>query len=330
MKKTVLKFCMTAGVFIIGLCMAFQAQARMVQTDSKNIYNLNDEEFKTSLRAGLARINGTANEHVTQGSFSENSLSKLIWDFESVYLGGFGFSVQKQWVAIHGDLWFGLSDGDGVMDDYDWIMDGPSWSDWSHHDDTTVTDARIFDISAEFFIPRLSTDNLIFSLFLGFKYDFLKFEARGGSYIYSTTTYRDTTGVFSSGQLGITYEQTFKTPYIGVGLRGKIDNFELFGRFIGSTLAQADTDDIHHLRNMNISTKAKDGNMISFDLGASYKFLQHYSVELGYNHTSYDSLKGDAQYSTVVDGAHNLIEYVDAGMMDLETSTFSLNFNYSF
>jgi len=330
MEKKVSKLWMTVGIFLFSLCMIFQAHARTVQTDSKNVYNLDDETLKTSLRMGLARLTGTANENINLGTFSENHMSKLIWEIEPQYMAGLGFSIQKQWVVIHGDAWLPLTDGDSTMDDYDWIMEGQSWSDWSHHDDTSVTKAQIVDINAELLIPRLSSNHFTASVFLGFKYESFKWEARGGSYIYSMESYHDTTGEFTPGLLSVSYGQTYRTPYLGFGLRGNYKNLDISGRFIGSTFAEGDSDDLHHLRNINISTDITGGNMYSFEIAANYKFLQHYSLELAYNYTSYDSMKGNVTYSEVVDSEISSIEYVDAGSMDLETSMISLFFIYSF
>ena len=330
MKKMISKLWMTVGVFLFSLCIIFQAHARTVQKDSQNVYNLDDQTFKTSLRLGLGHLTGTANEIVYRGSFSENYLSKLIWKIDEQYMAGLGFSLQKQWVAIHGDAWLGLTEGDGTMDDYDWIMEGPSWSDWSRHNDTSVTEAQIYDINCEFLIPKLSRDHFAVSVFLGYKYETFKWEARGGSYIYSVTEYRDTVGEFTPGMLGVSYEQTYKTPYLGLGFRGSYKNFEFSGRFIGSTLAVGAAKDLHHLRNLQVFGRTTDGDMYSFDISANYTFLKHFTLEFSYNYTSYDTMKGNSTYSEVVDSEISSIEYVDAKGMDLETSMISLSLIYSF
>ncbi len=36
------------------------------------------------------------------------------------------------------------------MDDYDWKVLGDEWTDWSHHEDTGVTDGSIIDLRANF------------------------------------------------------------------------------------------------------------------------------------------------------------------------------------
>ena len=332
MKKLISRSVAAVSVLFFILCLIAPVQARMVHRNSENVYDLDDENYNLSIRTGVGYVTGTANEYVYRGSFSENNLSRLTWDIDDLYMGNLGASVQKQWVAVHGDVWLRLFDGEGTMDNYDWLTDSPSWSDWSHHDDTEITDAKIFDINAELLIPRLSGKNFVLSAFLGYKYETFKWEARGGSYVYSSEGgFRDLVGEFPAGQLGISYEQTYKTPYIGLGFRGNLNNFEISGRFIGSTLASGEAEDIHHLRNTEFVDRSVDGDMYAFDLTASYRFLKSYSLALSYNFTSYDEMKGNTTIRTVAeDQTIDAVEYLNSGGMDLETSVVSLTFMYTF
>jgi len=176
------------GVSILFLCVSIvsQAQARAVYKDKQNVYDLDNEAFQTSLRVQTGYLTGTAHEIVYAGSYSENFNSRLTWEIEELYMAGLGFSVQKEWVILHVDAWLKVVEGNGKMDDYDWMSTGPEWTDWSHHDDTSTTEAGMHDMNFEFIIPQLSHNNFLLSVFLGYKYETFKWEARGGTYIYSS------------------------------------------------------------------------------------------------------------------------------------------------
>lgn len=331
MKKKNYRRWISAGILLVCLGIISQAQAGTVYKDKENVFKLNNTEYQGSLRIGTGYLTGTAHEIVNAGSFSENHMSRLNWEIDELYMGGFGFSFQKEWVVLHGDVWISAKDGEGSLDDYDWVMeDRNDWSDWSHHDDTTV-EATMYDLTAEFLIPYFTSDHFAISLFLGFKHDTFNWDARGGTYIYSTTTFRDTTGTFPGGQLGISYEQIYKTPYIGVGLRGVFSRFEFSGRFIASSLVSSEGDDIHHLRNLNITSDMDDGNMYSVDLSGSFAFTKNWIAQLAFTHTSYDDLKGNATYNTVGDN-EDLVSttYLDAQSMALDLSMISFSVIYTF
>lgn len=333
MKKQIVK----RNVILIVITLLFSISglswARSVQVDDNYAYVLSDNEYKLSLRAQTGYLTGEANELVYDGSFSENLLSQLIWDIDELYMLGVGFSLQKSWVILHGEAWKNVADGEGVMDDYDWIMEGPSpgWSHWSHHDDTESTDAQIYDINFEFLVPQMSKDHFLFSLFLGYRYEAYDWDAKGGSYTYSVDTFRDTSGTFDPTQLGVSYDQSYKTPYVGIGLRGSFNRFELSARFIGSFFVSGEADDIHHLRNFRTHAKLTDGDMYEFDISGTCFITKQWALKATYTHTVYDTMKGNSTYYTV--GEDQMVEsvtYLDVEGMDFKKDLFSLALTYSF
>jgi plasminogen activator len=319
----------TIMVLIMHSLMSIPCSAETaIQKEQTSRYNLSNEEFQYDIRVQTGYMTGTANEIVYAGSDSDNLLSQLIWEIDELFMVGFGASVQQKWIAFHADAWFKAADGEGTMDDYDWIFGGPGWSDWSHHEDTTISEAWIIDLNLEFMIPQLSTDSFVTSAIVGYKYENYEWQARGGSYIYSSNPgWRDLTGTFPAGALGITYSQTWDAPYIGFDLRGSIGKFELSGRAIGTTYAKVDTHDTHHFRSLNVVAEGDHGDMYSLGLTGGYHFTDHLALNTSYLYTSYETIRRDSTY-TYADGTSTT--FSNNGGADLETDLISISLSYSF
>lgn len=220
-----------------------------------------------------------------------------------------------------------VNDGEGTMDDYDWMVSGADWSHWSHHDNTAVITANILDINTEFIVPKLSSEKFAFSTYLGFKYEQFKWRSKGGSYIYTTSTFRDTVGSFPDNELAISYKQTYNTPYLGIGMRASLGKFDISGRLIGSTFANLKTEDDHHMRNLNVKNSMGEGKMYSFDVNSAYNFSNKLALELGYTYTDYQTNRDNSTYDY---GNGTVVTVLDLGVADLETSMFKAALTYVF
>lgn len=319
-------------VFFLGLFLFVtfvnQAQAKPIVKDELGAYDLQDENFNFNVRLQSGYLQGTANEIVYDDSNSDGLLSKLIWEIDDAYMIGAGLSIQQQWVALHVDYWQNVEDGNGTMDDYDWLYVNQDWSHWSHHDDTEVEEVKLWDINAEFMVPQLSNDQFVLSGFLGYKKEKFRWSARGGSFVYTTFTMHDTVGTFTPGLKVISYEQEFSTPYLGIGARGTVGKLELSGRLIGSKWVEMDSRDDHYLRDLYILTDMESGDMISYDITASYAFSEKLSLDLAYNYTEYSDLRADAEYHYYSLGS--VSTYDNGQGADMETSMFSIALNYKF
>ena len=267
-------------------------------------------------------LTGEANEYVYE---SGHTISKLTWKIDDIYMIGAGISVQPlSWLAINADGWLNISDGNGTMDDYDYLsFDTTDWTHWSHHGNTDVTKGIMLDINIEL-IP-FTVGPVTFSCLLGYKRDNWEWEARGGSYVYSENGFRDTSGTFKN-ELGITYEQTFEVPYIGIGMNGDFGAFDLKARIIGSSFVSGEAVDHHHLRNFVSYHDFSVENMFAFDIAAAYSFTEQIAAQMALNHTKYDTTKGDTDWH----GEGTVYLFKDAEGADLEATMISLSLHYSF
>ena len=106
---------------------------------------LADAESELSVYMHTGKMTGEANEYVMDG---DSVLSRLIWKIDEVYMTGGGLNWKpSSGISLQADLWLKAADGQATMDDYDWLISGEDWTHWSHHNDTAVTKAVLFDIS---------------------------------------------------------------------------------------------------------------------------------------------------------------------------------------
>jgi plasminogen activator len=282
---------------------------------------------KFSLSAGAGYLTGEANEIVYVPELSNYKVSQLTWNIDNLFMVGVGAQVKfKNWLTLNFDGWFKATNGSGSMDDYDWQVPGLDWTDWSHHEDTDVTKGTIIDTSAEFAV--FHTDSFALKLIGGYKWENFGWEAFGGDFIYSENGFRDTRGSFPSGLKVIEYEQTWKTPYFGVGIGANVAKFELTSRLIYSPFAQGDDTDTHVLRNLVTDDSVDSADMISFDIAGSYLFTNQLSLKLAYTYQKYDTAQGDAVWNYRDEGVTRFI--ADGAGMDLEYSLFTVALKYTF
>ena len=286
-----------------------------------------NSEISIYIHAG--RMTGKGNEYVMDGN---RELSKLIWKIDSLYLAGGGMEWNiSPGMLIKTDLWLKTKDGDSVMDDYDWLIDGMDWTHWSHHDDTTVTKAVIFDIELEFDLEKLRDSPFRIKPLVGYRLTDFEWEARGGSFIYTSnytnpSTFRDTEGLFPNGQLGITYEQIFHTPYIGVEFEIPAGVFFLTSKFTGSFAVFGRAIDHHHLRDLVTTAYFLCGNMVSANISAGVNLPVNIKLSGSYTYMKYGNLRGDSKYEQ--NGTVTVYDNIEKA--DFEANMFSISVSYSF
>ena len=270
------------------------------------------------------KMTGEANEYVMDGS---RILSRLIWKIDSVNMAGGGIIWEpSDSLSITADLWLKTADGESTMDDYDWLDEDSDWTHWSHHDNTAVTKGSIFDLSAAFTPERFIKRQFKFRPVLGYKRTNFEWQARGGTYIYTKDTFRDTEGTFPDNQLGITYEQTFHTPYAGFDIEIPAGILLIGTRMTGSFAVFGKAVDHHHLRDLVTTAYFYWGDMFSLDMKAGFKLGQNIKFTGEYNYMYFGSLRGNSAYNQ----SGTITVYENIEKADLETFMLSFSLLYSF
>jgi plasminogen activator len=240
-------------------------------------------------------MKGEANEYVING---DHKLSQLIWEIESLCLAGGGIEwTHGSSLSFTADLWLKTFDGDALMDDYDWLIEDYDWTHWSHHENTTVTKANIFDIYMTYTPLRFRNSRYKLNTLAGYRRTNFEWEARGGSYIYSDVFFRDTEGTFPDNELGITYEQIFNTPYVGLEAILPFGRFLFETKITGSIAVFGKAIDHHHLRDLVTTANFYWGNMILTEVSAGINFPGGSSLKGSFSWNRYGGLRGDSKYN---------------------------------
>lgn len=280
-----------------------------------------------SLEMGSGYLTGESNELVYWPTRGNHKASELTWEIDNLFMIGIGAQMKfRDWLAFNFNGWFKAFDGEGTMDNYDWTAPGGDWTDWSHHENTDVTEGSIVDLNVEFSFFR--TETLALKAIGGYKHDNFGWEAYGGDYIYSEGGFRDTTGSISDSIVTIGYEQTFTSLYFGLGMAAKFNAFELSSRFIYAPLVEGEATDNHYLRNLVTYDEGEDGDMFAFDVSGSFLINPNFAIDLGYSYQRYDTMQGDSEWHFRDEGI--IYYFPDGAGMDQTSSLLSLALRYTF
>ena len=295
---------------------------------NRSLYKNEEEVYKHSFIISLDKVNGMADEIVYNGA---KKLSHLEWDiknlkmlslgFNSQFLDGFGARIKFS---------NAINNGDGKMVDYDWIgknYDGnknhANWTDRSISD-VKIQKAQQFDIAGSY---NLYKDEFKFNL--GYKNDRFKWRDYGGSFVYSDGGFRNYVGNFN-GERGITYEQTFETPYIGLEYQKELFDKEIYGNIFGnySNLVYAHDTDIHHLTNYKFDEYFKNGKYYNWGANIFSKVKENLYLGVGYEYVYYPENRGYTIMQDLATGESYKYEN-SAGIIN-KFSKISLNLKYNF
>jgi plasminogen activator len=312
-----------------------------IKSTSSNSDNI--KIYQHALTVSIDKLNGKADEIVYEGN---KKLSHLEWDIKNLKMLSLGFTSKIP------DLFEGKSDlfetrikfsnaingGNGGMVNYDWIgtnYDGnKNHENWTHRSfsDVKIQKAQQFDIAGSF---NLHKEEFRFNF--GYKYDRFKWRDYGGSYIYSSLNedktesiaFRDKVGNFN-GERGITYEQIFKTPYIGFEYQKELFDKEIYANIFGnySNLVTAEDEDMHHLRNIKFNEYFKNGKYYNWGFNILGKIKEDLYLGAGYEFVYYPENRG---YTIVKDLDTNESDrYDDSAGIRNKFSKISLNLKYNF
>jgi len=306
--------------------MADDMQIYQENNDMQVYQDNNDITFDVSVSVGAQSM--LANEYL-HDPMTNHTNSKLIWDTDSLAMIGLSGSLHfQERYALNIEYWFSANKSDTKMTDYDWngyAYAGDNWTDRSIHPDTDVTNAASFDINAEFNTLQLSTTRV--STLVGYKQDTATRKAYGGEAVYSDEGFRDTAGNFPDGLLGISYKQTWKSPYLGFKTDTQLTNrFALHTKFIYSPLSKVETLDRHYLRDIVGTSTHDKTTMYAINLGVNYKITTLLDFGVNYMYQRFDTTTGNLKWNEKGSVVY-LHDYVRA---DLKTSLVSMSLNYRF
>ncbi|MDZ7661336.1 omptin family outer membrane protease [Thiohalophilus sp.] len=316
-------FSIRTGVFLLAGLIIVPAQAQLF--DERANWASRDRQAEAYVSAGVAQ--GKANELVYGQPSSwptDYKLSQLIWETRQLPMLSAGVSARFGLVTLNLQGRLGITAGDAVMDDYDWVYTNRDWSHWSHHEDTDVTEAWAWDISLDFELT--GSESMELAGVLGYKQELWAWESYGGSYIYSSSgNFRDDSGSFTPGQPVISYEQRFRVPYIGLRFTGETLNWRFGARYLYSNQVDVAAIDHHYLRDLIFEDSFSPGEMSSYEISIEYRLSRQLGLLARYDVQDYAEVRGDTLYRdsntgavtgycTNCAGADNRSELVSVGL----------------
>ncbi len=192
--------------------------------------------------------------------------------------------IGKSW-RITGILKKNFSNPHSNMKDSDWETDSnPERLDIYSESSISKFDAWIFDADVEWLFLKKQS----WSLHAGLGYQYQKFNYEAKLIHQYSPSGLSGNEYFGDGRVGITYDITYKMPYMKIGADFKIkDNFTLDGSFSWSPLVKAKDEDHHLLRENGgkICTGDMDGYAVMINASAKYNFTPSWFLKGGFNYT---------------------------------------------
>jgi len=267
-----------------------------------------------SVSASVGVLHGTANEYVYNPDGSK--LSQLIWKFDNdVVVNGEVVWSPWRW------LYFGVRgrfsvDDPSTLDDYDFNLMGcpPSGGGTlchSHHDDTRLQNASTIDLFLAATFVR--AHGFALSALVGYRWDYFRWLAYGGWANYA---------VLPQG-LGITYEQWWEAPYIGLEFKGEWSRWIVGGRVTGSWWADSYDHDNHHWRGLLFVDEIATSSMINAYAEIGYRLTRDFSLFVSYEYQMWQLAKGSTELRDYVNGGSAGFPG-DAAGADNTSHTFSV------
>lgn len=239
----------------------------------------------------ITSIDTKSHEYVYKSSDNNYKLSELIWEAEDVSLLGleFDYSLSSS-TLLNFSYKINIFNSDSMMNDYDWVKDDPNnWSDWSNHPNTQLEHLSILDINIKKLLESKNTLNAYFTV--GYKIESKKFKAYDGTYVYSSSSgFRDETGYFNG--LGITYEETFSSLYLGLGGSKKYKKLNFKAALKYSPFVVAKNIDTHHFRYFTNENSFDPTTMTQINLVVEYPYTKDLLFVITYENVEYEETKG--------------------------------------
>ncbi|OUM74671.1 hypothetical protein AUC60_07995 [Pseudomonas caspiana] len=272
---------------LLGLVAFGQQVLADAQVTNEQKLRLGSVEFNL----GVGLLNGKSQEKVYDNG---EKLSELNWDIKQVPTLHLGLAYHPlDWLTLDVRGWTRMNAGNSHMTDYDW-RDGEAagWTHFSDHPDTRLNKAWQAEVSATAW--TLKREELALGVMAGYQRSQFDWQGRGGSYVYSSDgNFRDLTGDIHANLKGITYRQTYGTPFLGLVGFYNHQNWTLEGRFKYSQWVKPRDFDTHHLRDITFDGNNGDkGRMQSLALALSYNFNPQFLVKAGIDHQVYKEAMG--------------------------------------
>ncbi|MFN3745951.1 MAG: omptin family outer membrane protease [Hyphomicrobiaceae bacterium] len=263
---------------------------------------------------GIGAMWGKSQELVYVAPGSGTLLSKLDWTFDGVAMFNTQTTIKLlPWLKLGWRGAFNIT-GSSTMDDYDFNLLGcppPDFNCHSNHPDTRLRQARQLELFGALDVIRRTGFTL--SALAGYKHDFYRWNAIGGTANYFPVPFVGN---------GISYEQTWETPFVGLAVAMQHGPWTLSGRVIGSWWATGEGRDNHHYRSLLFVDKVERTDMVAADVGVAYQVSPQVSITADYKYQRWGTGRGDTTATDLLLGGSAV--FVDSAGANQESHMLSL------
>lgn len=324
--------CVRPGWWLAGAAAALGGtvlQAGPARAADRTAEVVRSETFSAEIYTGA--FSATAKELVYDVPGSGQKVSQLNWQVDrGALLGGRLAWSATPWLTLRAEGWAAFA-ASSAMDDFDWLFGYSgfdSWSDWSHHREVGLPVDYRLDASAQARVWSGSGTSV--SVLAGLRYETMKWNARGGTYVYSTNGFRDDVGSFDPGEPIISYRQWWTTPYLGIAVEHEFGALRLRLEAIGSPFASPHDRDYHFVDVQTIFKERFSPTwMAGLRADAFYTITPTLSATLGAEYDITAEAKGGALTVDYPD-ALVLRQPKPASGISLETLILRVGLNKSF
>ena len=277
--------------------------------------------FSIGVEIGATSIEARETLH-----FGAHKNSELIWTTDNaptinVILKGTAGGLQTR---LRGSF---AVQSDSYMEDYDWLGNfaeyGLATYDWTHrsqHDATTLD--RAINLDAQVGARVFGNRHAGLSLLGGVRHTDVQWTAYGGKYVYSSPfdgvtsaadRFRNRHFTIPDSEKGVTYQQHYTSPYIGVGAGFAGGGFSLRGAgYVGVPLFTAGTDDHWH-RFFRANSGFDDTYMLGVEAEAGYDFTDRLGVTASLRHERYGQGGSDVYATSHLGLGYDVFEGHEGG-----------------
>lgn len=330
-----ISFVAVALTFAVYGAAPLQAMHATGAADAWSFRRGDDGNF-ISIGASAGQIAGTSSEKIFDYPHGKKFLlSDLKWDYQKVTIAGVMASAGVGGrYRVNVGYWSAFSGGSGLMVDRDWIYsdaetetlvpDDTNWTHESRHPDTSLDVGTMFDLNTNMLVLRAAPFSL--RAILGFKWDTWDWSARGGTYTYSSSSFRDTVAAFGSDEKAIEYKQSYTIPYLGLGVNWSTRRFLMDLHLLASPAIWASSTDYHNMRDTTFEGDYFGGLYVGLGLTATWAVTQRWAVTLRGEYQSISRLTGDMTVTT----PDNRYVYADGGGVGMDALMFTLGTSFQF
>lgn len=267
--------------------------------------------------ASIGALQGRGKEFVFDPNAGGRTVSKLVWEMEAVGMANAALQYRPwSWLMVGARGSINLSHS-GQLDDFDYNIGicppTPNGGDLCHSNspNTRTQDVQMLDA---FLAGRfLNAGGLNFSAVAGYKIDHYKWQAYGGTANY---------GILPPG-LGITYDQWWQAPYLGLAVDGQWGKVGMSARVYGSPWSDGNDRDHHHLRSLIFREPDVGGGFAGADLGFNYQVSENVRVTADYRYQRWFLGKGPTRVEDLFGGGVGVFPG-DSGGASNESHALSL------